>query len=129
MHTHKGALASASALYDVMNDIIIDVHIKAYRFPERTSAIEYLCVACNLPIHGKAVVVFGRDYLSYDFFQLVSKENYHFLMRIPKHFKQLVSYNSSDYVVKFEHTSQTIVNNKQEKNIVVFIPGKMIIYK
>lgn len=50
-------LASASVLYDVLNDIIVDVSLNSYRYNERDSAKEHINF---LPDFPNSVIVFDR---------------------------------------------------------------------
>lgn len=81
-------LASASALYDILNDILVDVSLNPYRHNERESAKEHLQF---LPDFPKSIIVFDRGYPSEDLFRFLNSQGILFLMRIPKNFKKAIS--------------------------------------
>ncbi len=80
-------LASASVLYDVLNDILVDVSLNSYRYNERTSAKEHMNF---LPGFSNSIIVFDRGYPSEDMFRFMDSRGVLFLMRIPKTFKKAV---------------------------------------
>ena len=80
-------LASASVLYDVLNDIIVDVSLNSYRYNERDSAKEHINF---LPDFPNSVIVFDRGYPSEDMFRFLNSQGILFLMRIPKTFKKAI---------------------------------------
>lgn len=80
-------LASVSVLYDVLNDIIVDVSLNSYRYNERDSAKEHINF---LPSFPNSVIVFDRGYPSEDMFRFLNSQGILFLMRIPKTFKKAI---------------------------------------
>ncbi len=80
-------LASVSVLYDVLNDIIVDVSLNSYRYNERDSAKEHINF---LPDFPNSVIVFDRGYPSEDMFRFLNSQGILFLMRIPKTFKKAI---------------------------------------
>lgn len=81
-------LASVSVLYDVMNDILVDVMLKPYRYNERSAAQEHVTGSA---IPRKTVVLFDRGYPSESLFRFLNKQGIFFLMRVPKTFKKAIS--------------------------------------
>lgn len=81
-------LASASVLYDVLNDIIVDVSLNSYRYNERDSAKEHINFLPNFP---NSIIIFDRGYPSEDMFRFLNSQGILFLMRIPKTFKKAIS--------------------------------------
>lgn len=80
-------LASASVLYDVMNDILVDVSLHSYRYNERKSAKAHMNF---LPEFPHSIIVFDRGYPSEDMFRFLDSKGILFLMRVPKTFKKAV---------------------------------------
>lgn len=74
-------LASASVLYDVMNDILVDVSLRPYRFNEREAAKGHMDFISGLP---KSIIVFDRGYPSGDMLRYLDSKGILFLMRVPK---------------------------------------------
>ena len=78
-------LASVSVLYDVMNDILVDVSLHPYRYNERESAKSHIDF---LPGFPNSVILFDRGYPSEDLFRYLNSRGILFLMRVPKTFKK-----------------------------------------
>ncbi len=80
-------LASTSVLYDVMNDILVNVSFHAYRCNERESAKAHMNF---LPGFPNSIIVFDRGYPSEDMFRFLNSRGMLFLMHVPKTFKKAV---------------------------------------
>ena len=80
-------LASVSVLYDVMNDILVDVTLNAYRYNERMSAKEHIQF---LPNFSNSIILFDRGYPSEELFRFLHSQGILFLMRLPKTFKKAI---------------------------------------
>ncbi len=80
-------LASVSVLYDVMNDILVDVSLHPYRYNERESAKSHIDF---LPGFPNSVILFDRDYPSEDLFRYLNSRGILFLMRVPNTFKKVL---------------------------------------
>lgn len=76
-------LASASILYDVMNDILVDVSLHSYRYNERKAAKAHMDF---LPEFHNSIIVFDRGYPSEDMFRFLTSRGILYLMRVPKTF-------------------------------------------
>ena len=72
-------LASASVLYDVINDILIDVSLHPYRYNERESAKAHVDF---LPRFPNSIIPFDRGYPSEDMFHYLNSKGILFLMRV-----------------------------------------------
>lgn len=81
-------LASVSMIYDVLNDMLIDVNIYPYRKNERESAQEHLCY---LPDFSNSILLFDRGYPSETLYRQLSKRGLYYLIRLPKTHKKLTS--------------------------------------
>ena len=84
-------LASVSLLYDIMNDMLIDGSLNEYRYNERKSAMEHMQFLPNLT---NAITLFDRGYPSEELFRYLDSKGILFLMRLPKHFKKLIFFES-----------------------------------
>ncbi len=80
-------LASVSALYDILNDMLVDVSFNPYRYNERTAAKEHIDFLPDLP---NTVLLFDRGYPSEDLFRFLDGRGILFLMRIPQTFKKAI---------------------------------------
>lgn len=78
-------LASVSVLFDVMNDIMVDVSLLPYRSNERESAKKHMDY---LPKFPDSIIVFDRGYPSEDMFRFLNSKGILFVMRVPKTFKK-----------------------------------------
>lgn len=81
-------LASVSVLYDVMNDILVDVHLEPYQLNERSSAKKHME---HLPGFSNSIILFDRGYPSEALFRFLDQKGVYFLMRAPKTFKKAIS--------------------------------------
>ena len=81
-------LASASVLYDVLNDILVDVSLHPYRYNERESAKSHMDF---LPGFPNSVILFDRGYPSEDMFRYLNSKGILFVMRVPKTFKKAIA--------------------------------------
>jgi hypothetical protein len=90
-------LASISALYDITNDILVDVHLKPYRFNERDSAKLHMDY---LPDFPNSIVIFDRGYPSEDLFRFLQRKRVFFLMRVPKTLKKVI-HNETDLLFTY----------------------------
>lgn len=90
-------LASVSVLYDVLNDILVDISLNPYRYNERESAKEHISF---LPGFPNSIIVFDRGYPSEDMFRFLNSQGIFFLMRIPKTFKKAIS-EEKDFLFRY----------------------------
>lgn len=99
-------LASASLLYDVMNDIIVDSCIGKYRFNERDAAQKHIDFFMNLHLSGKHIFLFDRGYPSYDLFSKLMTHQLLFVMRLSSSFKKLINEEKEDVLVQYQQKSR-----------------------
>ena len=83
----QSPLASISVLYDILNDLLVDVSLHPYRNKERKSAKEHIDFLPNFP---NTVVLFDRGYPSEELFRFLDTKKIFFLMRIPQTYKKAV---------------------------------------
>lgn len=100
--TTKTALASASALYDVLNDIVIDATISRYRTSERKMAHQHINSINNIKLLSNSIVIFDRGYPSYDMFNFLEENDLFFLMRVSSSYKIAESINSNDSILNYK---------------------------
>jgi hypothetical protein len=100
--TTKTALASASALYDVLNDIVIDATISRYRTSERKMAKQHINSINNIKLLNNSIVIFDRGYPSYDMFNFLEENGLFFLMRVSSSYKIAESINSNDSILNYK---------------------------
>ena len=81
-------LASASVLYDVLNDILVDVSLHPYRYNERDSDKSHVDF---LPGFPNSVILFDKGYPSEDMFRYLNSKGILFVMRVPKTFKKAMA--------------------------------------
>jgi Transposase DDE domain len=83
----RTAIASASALYDVLNDIILDARITKYRTSERYMAKQHIDSIGDKLLPQNSIVIFDRGYPSYDMIDYLNGKGLLFLMRVSTSFK------------------------------------------
>lgn len=98
----RTALASASALYDVLNDIIMDAVILPYKTSEREMAKQHINFLNKKKLLTKSIVIFDRGYPSYDMFNFLEESGLFFLIRLASSFKEIQKINSNDSIVEYK---------------------------
>ncbi len=81
------SIALGSALYDVLEDIIIDSSINRDLTSERFAAEEHLLSAEPLDILSKSIIIYDRGYYSAKIFSDFCARNYLCLMRVKESLK------------------------------------------
>lgn len=97
----RTAIATASALYDVLNDIIVDARITKYNTSERYIAKQHIESIGDKFCPHKSIVIFDRGYPSYDMFDYLNSKQLLFLMRVSTSFKAIQSIDSTDSTLKY----------------------------
>lgn len=99
-------LASVSVLYDVMNDILVDVSLHSYRYNERELARAHMDF---LPGFSNSIILFDRGYPSEDMFRYLNSKGIRFLMRVPKTFKKAISEQEDAlFTYPFSHNKESL---------------------
>lgn len=98
----KTAVASASAIYDILNDIIVDARITKYKTSERYIAKQHIETLVDRISSKNSIVIFDRGYPSYDMFDYLNNKGLLFLMRIPTSFKLTQSVDSDDSILEYK---------------------------
>ena len=83
---NTAATAQASALYDVLNNVIVDAQIAPLRSGERKLALMHLATLCKRPSFDKECVIFDRGYASFEIIEILKKHGISFVMRVKKKF-------------------------------------------
>lgn len=96
------AIATASAIYDVLNDIIIDASITKFKTSERKLAKQHIDQINNEKLLDNTIVIFDRGYPSYDMFDYLNDKNLFFLMRVSSSFKTVQNINSIDCILEYK---------------------------
>jgi hypothetical protein len=98
----KTALASASAIYDVLNDIVIDAIISPYKTSERKMAKQHINSLNIKKLLDKSIIIFDRGYPSYDMFNFLEEKGLFFLFRVTSSFKEIQAINSDDSIIDYK---------------------------
>jgi len=78
--------AQSSALYDVLNDVLVDVRIAPLSTGERKLALLHISELCKRPSFGKECILFDRGYASFELIDTLKKRNISFVMRVKRGF-------------------------------------------
>ena len=88
--------ASASLLYDVLNDVILDGVICPYRTNERNMAKTLLENTVFRNSQDNCIVVFDRGYPAYEFLGYLFDNNIKFVIRVKEQMSRLRNTNTED---------------------------------
>lgn len=99
--------ALSSALYDVLNGIILDVSLNPCRSNERNLAMEHFKVL-NRYAFSKVLVLMDRGYPSAEIINAMEQNHLSYVMRCPASFIAKMKLDSSDCIIthKFQNDSQ-----------------------
>lgn len=75
-------MAGASALMDVLNDLIIDARLNTRIYPEREFALEHMEAFSELDMKKISIILFDRGYPSHKLFHNLSQDGIFYLMRL-----------------------------------------------
>ena len=82
------ATAQASALYDVYNDVLIDVQLEPLATDERTLALRHIEALCATRSFGKELIIYDRGYASFELIGTLKERGISFLMRARRGFNK-----------------------------------------
>ena len=86
------AEASASALFDVLNDLIADPWIGVLNYGERRRALRHMdALSCTRPDNGDVLFVMDRGYPSHEMFQEIINRGMSFVIRLGSSFSASVT--------------------------------------
>ena len=101
--------AQGSALYDVLNDTLIDVAMEPLSVGERTLAEGHISALKALPTGNKDLLTYDRGYPSFDFIKLHESEGLYYLMRVKSKFNtEIDAQTKSDGYVWLEKEGERI---------------------
>jgi len=86
--TKSSPTAQASALYDVLNDIVADAVIEPLSTDERTLANKHIDACIDLAPNDKKLLIYDRGYASFRLIERHEKEGLYYLMRVKKGFNK-----------------------------------------
>jgi len=99
----KTATAKASALYDVNNDVLMDVQLEKYSCGERELAYRHIEALKVLGLR-KDLIIFDRGYISNELISKLIENGIHFLMRVRHKFNlEIDKISAPDSFVKIAH--------------------------
>lgn len=96
------AMASASILYNVLNDVILDAGIGEFCKEERDYAHQHILELECLGITSPTIVLFDRGYPGYKMYQFLNSKGIFFLFRLSEKHKTLTGLKGADNVVLYE---------------------------
>ena len=111
-HKTKTALATGSAIYDVMNEIIVDAKIDSYPKSERVLAKEHInkLVHYDSKIINKTIITLDRGYPSYEMFDYINEKNLFFVIRLSSSYKLANDITENDETISY-------IKNGEEKKV------------
>lgn len=97
------ATASASALFDVLNDLIVDPWIGALNYGERKRAFRHMdALACIRPDQRDVLLVMDRGYPSYEMFREIISRGMSFAIRLGSSFSaSITKHPGEDFFVDY----------------------------
>jgi hypothetical protein len=83
---NTAATAQGSALYDVLNNVLLDAQIEPIKTDERDLALRHIDALCAMPSFGKECILFDRGYASFSLINTLIGRNISFVMRVRRKF-------------------------------------------
>ena len=100
------ATARASALYDVLNEVLLDARIVKYSCGERELASQHILWLQDMGVSND-LIIFDRGYASAELIAQLVEYGIHFLMRVRRKFnKEIDAFASSDGFVEITHAQK-----------------------
>ena len=100
---NSAATGQGSALYDVYNNVLIDVQLEPIETDERELALRHIDVLRGLPSFDKECIIFDRGYASFDLIKALNDHGIHFVMRVRRKFNL-----SIDQLAEGDHRNVTL---------------------
>ena len=97
--------AQGSALYDILNNIVVDAQIEPMTTDERTLARKHIRNLVKLESYEewRELILFDRGYSSFALIKELMKAKIHFVMRVRNKFSiEIDELNCGDYVIDLE---------------------------
>lgn len=104
-NTKALARASASAIFDINNNFILDLTIDKYKTSEITMAKENINQVLNIIGTQKLLIICDRGYPSLEFFHYLEQRNIKFVMRLKsKDYKaERLAMKTHDEIIQIKH--------------------------
>lgn len=102
----RTATARASALYDVYNDILMDVQLEKYSCGERELAYRHIKALKELGAVHNVLIIFDRGYISNELIAFLIENGIHFLIRVRQRFNSVID------KTKAQDSSVSIAHNE-----------------
>ena len=97
---NTAATAQASALYDVLNNVLIDVRMVPLRTDERALALIHINTLCKRSSFNKECILFDRGYASFELVNTLKGRAISFVMRVKRGFnKEIDRLSKGDHSV------------------------------
>lgn len=111
------AKATASCIYDTLNDIILTSNISKYKTSERELAKTGIEEILEILKDKKVIIIFDRGYPSIELMNYLEMRGIKYIIRLNKirYQKEIKSMNSNDEKVDIEMRSNRIIYIKDEK--------------
>jgi hypothetical protein len=87
---NSAATAQASALYDVLNNVLIDVRIAPLWTDERTLALKHIRTLCGCSSFGLEAILYDRGYASFELVETHKERGISFVMRVKHGFNKTI---------------------------------------
>jgi hypothetical protein len=101
------ATGQASALYDVVNKMLIDVQLKPMQIDERSLAFGHILELSAMPSFGKECIIFDRGYASFEMLKDLSELNIRYVMRLKRRFNsEIDQLELGDHYITLHHDGQ-----------------------
>jgi hypothetical protein len=96
------ALVSASVMYDVLNDVVLDAIIDTYPAKEKNQARRHIDSITNSKIFDNSIITFDRGYPSFEFFNYLDRKNIFYVFRLSEAFEFAKSQSASDGIYEYK---------------------------
>jgi len=106
------ATAQASALYDVYNNVLIDVQLEPVKTDERTLALKHIDVLCKMLSFFRELILFDRGYASFELIETLKGRGISYVMRVKKGFNK-----SIDQLSEGDHTTTLTKAGHEDINV------------
>jgi hypothetical protein len=127
--------AQASAMYDVLNDTLVDVEIAPITTDERKLALQHINATKDLCVDDKKLNIYDRGYASFDFIKELETLGLFYLMRVKTKFNaDIDAQTATDGYVWIEKDGKRIhvrvikfeLNNGETETLITNITDKRL---
>lgn len=101
-YSTQTALASASTMYDVLNDVVIDAIIDTYPAKEKHQARRHIESITNPNILNNSIITFDRGYPSFEFFDYLEEKKVFFVFRLSEAFGFAKNESTADSIHEYK---------------------------